>query len=384
MKRFFIRCAVLLAISCLALGGPVSGGASTAKSPTHAQTVRCSTAAKGRANATKADISACMALDPIRSVRCPKGPTVIVVKVTNVLYALRQGHKSVKLGSVTRLDRTSNLCGGPVTPSTIAPPTATGTASTAAASGIRIGPGPQATYAVQPQPPPGSCHYSRIAVYPLPDRHCTPGAVNPLVTQANIGSTICRARYTATIRPPESVTEAEKKASAAAYDYTGSLHTAEYDHLISLELGGDPNDPANLWIEPNDKPSAKSTSNTKDALENKLHDLVCSGQVSLSVAQRAIATNWVAAYQMYDASAPPTPITATTMVTAPAPAPAPASPSPVPTSPASAGCYPKTDGGNCYEPSEYCRNSDHGTTGVAGDGKSITCEDDSGWRWEPT
>ena len=28
---------------------------------------------------------------------------------------------------------------------------------------------------------------------------------------------------------------------------------AEYDHLISLQLGGDPNDYRNLWVEPADK-----------------------------------------------------------------------------------------------------------------------------------
>jgi hypothetical protein len=43
-----------------------------------------------------------------------------------------------------------------------------------------------------------------------------------------------------------------------------------------------------------------------------------------------------------------------------------------------------TDGGNCYEPGEYCRDSDHGASGRAGDGEAITCEDNDGWRWEPT
>jgi len=47
------------------------------------------------------------------------------------------------------------------------------------------------------------------------------------------------------------------------------------------------------------------------------------------------------------------------------------------------GCTPLTNGGNCYEPGEFCRNSDHGVTGVAGDGKRIRCEDSNGWRWEP-
>jgi cardiolipin synthase len=46
-----------------------------------------------------------------------------------------------------------------------------------------------------------------------------------------------------------------------------------------------------------------------------------------------------------------------------------------------AACHPLTDGGNCYEPGEYCRDDDHGARGVAGDGKSITCEDDDGWHW---
>ena len=43
-----------------------------------------------------------------------------------------------------------------------------------------------------------------------------------------------------------------------------------------------------------------------------------------------------------------------------------------------------TDSGGCYEPGEYCRDSDHGMTGVAGDGETITCEDNDGWRWEPS
>ena len=165
---------------------------------------------------------------------------------------------------------------------------------------VRGAPGPQASYTVQPQPGPGSCHYTYVDSYPLPDPKCTPGAINPLVVQADISATVCRSGYTSTIRPPENVTQKEKGGSAAAYGYTGSLHTAEYDHLISLELGGDPNDPANLWVEPNDNPNATSTSNKKDALENRLNSLVCSGQITLAAAQQAITTSWVVAYQKYD------------------------------------------------------------------------------------
>jgi len=64
----------------------------------------------------------------------------------------------------------------------------------------------------------------------------------------------------------------------------------------------------------------------------------------------------------------------TTAVLAPAPVSPPLSPS---------GCYPLSNKGTCYEPGERCRNSDHGASGVAGDGKSIQCADNDGWRWEP-
>ena len=53
-----------------------------------------------------------------------------------------------------------------------------------------------------------------------------------------------------------------------------------------------------------------------------------------------------------------------------------------PAAPASS-CHPLTNGGNCYEPGEFCRATDHGVSGVAGDGKTIVCENKDGWRWEP-
>jgi len=59
-----------------------------------------------------------------------------------------------------------------------------------------------------------------------------------------------------------------------------------------------------------------------------------------------------------------------------------ATPSPTAsTTPAS--CYPLTSKGKCYEPGESCRKSDHGLSGVAGDGEAIKCKDNDGWRWEP-
>jgi hypothetical protein len=103
----------------------------------------------------------------------------------------------------------------------------------------------------------------------------------------------------------------------------------------------------------------------------------------------------------HDAATPaasrPSPTRTPTATHAPAPAAAPApaqtpspppAPAPVPPPPAAstapaAGCYPLSDEGTCYEPGEFCRDDDHGTTGVAGDGETIECEDNDGWRWVP-
>jgi len=186
-------------------------------------------------------------------------------------------------------------------------PTTTPTASSAptttvappAAPGIQVGPGTMTLYAVQPQAAPGTCRYGHAGPYPLPDPVCTPGATNPQVTQEDIGSTICRSGWTATVRPPESITGPEKAGSAAAYGYIGSFTTGEYDHLIPLEIGGDPNAPANLWLEPNDRPGATSSANSKDSLERALNRQVCSGGLTLAAAQQAIASDWVAALDRY-------------------------------------------------------------------------------------
>lgn len=175
--------------------------------------------------------------------------------------------------------------------------TSSTTSSTTSGNAASVGPGPQSHYTVQAQPAPGTCHYrwldhSRGLV--LPDPACTPGASNPAVTQANIATTICRSGYTRSIRPPEQVTGREKRANERSYGYTGSTRVAEYDHLISLELGGDPNSPKNLWVEPN-AAHATGVNNAKDTIENRLNALVCSRQVPLAKAQHAIAANWTTA-----------------------------------------------------------------------------------------
>lgn len=142
---------------------------------------------------------------------------------------------------------------------------------------------------------PGQCRVLAVdattGTY-LPDPACTPGAVDPAVMQATIGSTICRHGYTATVRPSESVTGPAKRASLAAYSLPYAK-TTEYDHLVSLELGG-ANSTSNLWPEPN-KFAARTTTNPKDSVENVLNAAVCDHQVTLAAAQAAIATNWATA-----------------------------------------------------------------------------------------
>lgn len=159
-----------------------------------------------------------------------------------------------------------------------------------AAADVPVGPGPADPYSVQPQPAPGSCRYRQAADgSTLPDPNCTPGATNPQVSDATLYSTVCKKGYSASIRPPREITDAEKRANAAAYDYSGSLADTEFDHLIPLALGGDPNDPRNLWVEPTASP------NPKDTVEFRLIQLVCQRKASLADAQAAIAADWTTA-----------------------------------------------------------------------------------------
>jgi hypothetical protein len=140
---------------------------------------------------------------------------------------------------------------------------------------------------VQPQPEAGSCRAIGSGLHSRPDRLCTPGTLNPQVTQATIGRTICQRGWTSTVRPPERITELEKRASLAAYGDHRALSDYEYDHFVPLELGGATNDPRNLWPEPGASP------NPKDTVENELNRRVCERQMTLVQAQHAIVADWV-------------------------------------------------------------------------------------------
>ena len=108
----------------------------------------------------------------------------------------------------------------------------------------------------------------------------TPGVLNPDVTQDEIGKTICVRGWTRTIRPPSDYTTRLKLEQLRAYGLVGAPGDFQEDHLISLELGGDPTDPRNLWPEP--YPRAAEV----DRIENDLNAAVCSGRMTLADAQR--------------------------------------------------------------------------------------------------
>ena len=166
---------------------------------------------------------------------------------------------------------------------------------------VADGPGWHGGLVDGPIPATGSCRYGNVAGLPLPDRSCTPGALDPRVTQASLPQTLCRrGGYTSSVRPPAQVTDAFKKLVRAAYSSPGDSSQDELDHLVPLGLGG-ASDARNLWPQPNvgdphqfDQ-RASGGGNAKDGVESRLNRAVCAGEVSLAAAQEAIATNWYTA-----------------------------------------------------------------------------------------
>jgi hypothetical protein len=145
----------------------------------------------------------------------------------------------------------------------------------------------------------------------LQNKKITPGVLNKNVTQANISTTICKSGWTATIRPTVTYTnklkDTQLKTTYLSYTKIWGVSASAYeeDHLISLQLGGNPTDPKNLWPEPYAGIGARK----KDVVETALKRLVCAGTVKLADAQKAIL-DWPTAYKKYvtaaDAKAPDT------------------------------------------------------------------------------
>ena len=109
----------------------------------------------------------------------------------------------------------------------------------------------------------------------LPDASTTPGAVNPAVTQKTSGETICIPGWTRMVRPAVGYTEELKRQQMAAFRYHDRrLRSRELRPTVGERTG------RTSW-------SLYSTSSS------------ARGGLPLPEAQRAIATNWIAAYLRY-------------------------------------------------------------------------------------
>ena len=131
------------------------------------------------------------------------------------------------------------------------------------------------------------------AITPIvPNTTITPGAVDPAATVEKV----CTPGYSQTVR---NVSHNKKLVVYGSYGIPPHTGKYEVDHLISLELGGS-NDIKNLW--PQSYETQPWNAHVKDKLENKLHEMICSGQMPMKDAQDAIAKDWISAYCKYVSS----------------------------------------------------------------------------------
>jgi hypothetical protein len=111
--------------------------------------------------------------------------------------------------------------------------------------------------------------------------------INPDVTQATIGQTICQTGWTRTVRPYVADMKAIKaEMLASAGEPVERRNQYELDHRIPLALGGAPLDRRNLSLQPIQE------AREKDAIEACLSSLVCQGKIDLENAQSAIWEDW--------------------------------------------------------------------------------------------
>lgn len=145
------------------------------------------------------------------------------------------------------------------------------------------------------EPGDGACSTTLRNGYPVPDPACTPGGVNPTVTDAVLDD---RAWRTRCIRNCET-SESEKHTAyrwygiQAPHGNSGEDQVCELDHLVPLELGG-ADGLGNIW--PQCGPDAAALDDRyfkiKDRVENYLTDQVKAGRMPLDTAQRGIAADW--------------------------------------------------------------------------------------------
>ena len=121
-----------------------------------------------------------------------------------------------------------------------------------------------------------------------PNPRLTPGAVVALSSEE-----VCRSGIEDTGNVPATLAHVV----FAQYGIRNPApRTYELDYLITPALGG-AQDARNLWPQP--YASGEWNARVKDALEDRLRSMVCSGELDLQDAQKAISADWVAAYRKY-------------------------------------------------------------------------------------
>lgn len=125
--------------------------------------------------------------------------------------------------------------------------------------------------------------------FAVPRRTLTPGAIRTAAARD-----VCMAQ-TASAMP--SVPAPLRRRVFEEYGIPNApVNLYEVDYLITPELGGAA-DLRNLWPEPYSR--TVWNARVKDALEDRLHGMVCEGKIGLTTAQREISTDWIAAYKKY-------------------------------------------------------------------------------------
>lgn len=124
------------------------------------------------------------------------------------------------------------------------------------------------------------------------DRKCTPGALNPTVSPANIHGTICVPGWTTTIRPPATYTDRLKREQKIAYGEMAIPDAQlEEDHLVSLSAGGAPTDPRNLYPQPR-AGKVGQRAQDKDDDEHAVQRGICAGRITLKQGQDQLIARW--------------------------------------------------------------------------------------------